>query len=198
MHYRKLLVECYEKVKQARERGVPIVCVDEAVFTFNTIRKRAWFCKEHNMKVSQESRQMAPLAFVAGIESNRGLVVYAIHEHSINAEKFIAFLGRLKVHMSCPELVVFLDNLSVHKTKAVKKALQDLNITPIYNIPYSPDFNGIESYFSLVKGQYKNIWMQQYIKEEPVDSATIIEQIIANLSVDSIKSCINRGFECLE
>jgi hypothetical protein len=44
----------------------------------------------------------------------------------------------------------------------VKKKFQELNIIPIFNIPYSPDFNGIESYFSLIKAGFKNLWMQQY------------------------------------
>jgi transposase len=39
----------------------------------------------------------------------------------------------------------------VHKTAEVRAAFERLNITAIFNIPYSPDFNGIESYFSLVK-----------------------------------------------
>ena len=103
---------------------------------------------------------MTPLAFIAGIESDRGVVAYAIHEDSINAEKFLSFLDRLKEHMSCPEFGLFFDNLIVHKTKAVVERMKELKITPIYNIPYSPDFNGIESFFSLLKGGYKKLWMQ--------------------------------------
>lgn len=103
---------------------------------------------------------MEPLALIAAVENDRGLVSYAIHGFSIDADKFVAFLDKLKVHMSCPEFGLYFDNLTVHKTKAVKKKLEDLKIIPIYNIPYSPDFNGIESYFSLVKGEYKNLWIQ--------------------------------------
>ena len=156
-------------MKSFRDKGGPIVYLDETVFTFNTIRKKAWFRKKDNLKVSQESRNMNALSLIAAIESERGLVSYAIHEGSINSDKFIAFLEQLKEHMSCPEICLYLDNLSVHRTKAVKKKMSELNIIPIYNIPYSPDFNGIESYFSLVKGGYKNLWMQLYIKEEPID-----------------------------
>ena len=63
---------------------------------------------------------MEPLALIAAIESERGLVAYAIHKGSINSENFVAFLDQLKVHMSCPELGLYLDNLSVNKTNAVK------------------------------------------------------------------------------
>jgi hypothetical protein len=80
---------------------VPIVYLDEAIFTFNTIKKKAWYNKLDNLKVSQESRQMKPLALVAAIDSDRGLVSYAIREGSINAESFIDFLVQLKDHMSC-------------------------------------------------------------------------------------------------
>ena len=92
MRYKRLLIECYEKVKEIRDKGVPIVYLDEAVFTFNTIRKKASYSKFDNLKVSKESRQMKPLALVAAIESESGLVCYAIHEGPINAESFIDFL----------------------------------------------------------------------------------------------------------
>ena len=50
---------------------------------------------------------------------------------------------------------MFLDNLQVHKTKEVSDACEQHKAKLIFNLPYSPDFNGIESYFSLVKGYYK-------------------------------------------
>ena len=50
-----------------------------------------------------------------------------------------------------------MDNLSVHKTRGMMELYKSLSITPIFNIPYSPDFNGIESYFSLVKASYKKL-----------------------------------------
>ena len=44
-----------------------------------------------------------------------------------------------------------MDNLSVHKTNKVQKAMDDLNMIAIFSIPYSPQYNGIESYFFLIK-----------------------------------------------
>ncbi|MFN9906006.1 MAG: hypothetical protein ACK56F_07765 [bacterium] len=41
-----------------------------------------------------------------------------------------------------------MDNLSVHKTKLSLATMKKLSITPIFNVPYSPDFNGIETFFS--------------------------------------------------
>ena len=67
------------------------------------------------------------------------------------------FLEQLSNEYDGEQVAVFMDNLSVHKTKDVKEACERLNIIPIFNIPYSPDFNGIESYFSLVKAEYKKL-----------------------------------------
>lgn len=52
-----------------------------------------------------------------------------------------------------------MDNLAVHKTSEVMEIYKKLRITPIFNVPYSPDFNGIESYFSLVKAEYKKLFL---------------------------------------
>jgi hypothetical protein len=43
-YYKKLLVDCYTKVSELREKHIPIIYLDEAMFTFNTLRKRAWYC----------------------------------------------------------------------------------------------------------------------------------------------------------
>ena len=44
-----------------------------------------------------------------------------------------------------------MDRLSVHKCPDAKKEMKRLNIRWILNVPYSPEFNPIESVFSRVK-----------------------------------------------
>jgi hypothetical protein len=41
----------------------------------------------------------------------------------------------------------------VQKTKNAKLLFEELNITKIFNVPYCPQFNGIESYYSQVKAK---------------------------------------------
>ena len=50
-----------------------------------------------------------------------------------------------------------MDNLSVHKTAKVHQRMTELNMIAIYSVPYSPQYNGIESYFFLIKQQYKRL-----------------------------------------
>ena len=58
----------------------------------------------------------------------------------------------------------------VYKSRSVKEVNEKFNITPIYNIPYSPDFNGIESYFSIVKREYKSLLLQVLMKDKIVEA----------------------------
>jgi len=48
-------------------------------------------------------------------------------------------------------LALFMDRLQVHKQKDVREWLAKLNITPLWNVSYSPEFNPIEAVFSKVK-----------------------------------------------
>lgn len=97
-----------------------------------------------------------------------------LHPRSISAEEFITFLEQLSQHFNGKAFAIFLDNLQVHKTEEVQETYKKLKITPIFNIPYSPDFNGIESYFSLVKGEYKKLILQALLKEDTFDVKELI------------------------
>ncbi len=49
-----------------------------------------------------------------------------------------------------------MDQLAVHKGKEVKPYYSQLNIKPIFNVGYSPQFNPIESVFSRAKATFNS------------------------------------------
>ena len=81
-----------------------------------------------------------------------------------------------------------MDNLSVHKTNLSRELFKELKIIPIFNLPYSPQFNGIESYFSLLKNEYKNLLLQKVLKGEGFDAVGLIRASID--MVDNKKTCV--------
>jgi len=83
-----------------------------------------------------------------------------------------------------------LDNLSVHKTNLSKELFKELKVTPIFNIPYSPQFNGIESYFSLLKNEYKNLILQKVMKNEGVDAVSLIKTSIEKVDDKKTIKCV--------
>ncbi len=85
----------------------------------------------------------------------------------------------------------------VHKSRLVKEAYERLNITPIYNVPYSPDFNGIESYFSMVKREYKNLLLQQLMKDEKIVAEKLIVAALARIENEKTRRCVTNGLSCV-
>ena len=93
------------------------------------------------------------MAFISAISVNKGLEAYTIHPKAITTVEFIEFVEMLSAKFIGQEFIIFMDNLQVHKTKDVLETCKRLKARLIFNVPYSPDFNGIETYFSLLKGE---------------------------------------------
>lgn len=62
-----------------------------------------------------------------------------------------------------------MDNLSVHKTKRVLDHLKEQDIEPVFNVPYSPELNGIELYWAALKKEYKAEMLQRVIQDGWID-----------------------------
>ena len=75
-------------------------------------------------------------------------------------------------------MAVFLDNLSVHKTKDVQKKLKEHSIPCLFNVPYQPDFNPCESCLSKVKNYYKREKLKCLVRNESVNYEELIKQAI--------------------
>lgn len=82
---------------------------------------------------------------------------------SITTKEFVAFIEQLSAKYGGAELILFMDNLRVHKAHEVVETCQRLNVKQIFNVPYSPDFNGIECYFSVLKAEYKKLLLHHLI-----------------------------------
>lgn len=184
-------------LKLAKEYDWKLVFLDEAVFTFNTFNTRAWASKYHSVEVKESSIRVKTQALVAAISEDAGLESYLITPRSITADSFIQFLKQLSDKQEKQPFALFMDNLSVHKTKKVMKVYEELNIFPIFNIPYSPDYNGIESYFALVKGKYKKLLLSRLIKEETINAVQLIKDSILFIEDSKVINCVRNGLKCI-
>ena len=133
------------------------------------------------------------MAFLGAISDNEGLEAYTIHPNSITTKEFIEFVEMLSDKFHGQEFAIFMDNLQVHKTKEVLETCKRLKARPIFNVPYSPDFNGIEKYFSLLKGEYKKLILERLIKGIKVDSSIMIVQSIQKVDQEKAKRCVIGG-----
>ena len=64
-HYLHLFKEMYDAVRTTRLKDMKLVWVDEAVFTFNTLGKRAWSSKFKSISVKDIDFKVKTTAIIA-------------------------------------------------------------------------------------------------------------------------------------
>ena len=196
-YYYNLFREMYDAVKATRLRDVKLVWVDEAMFTFNTFSTKAWSARHQSVEVNDADIRIKTMAFLGAISDDGGLEAYTVHPKAITTKEFMEFVETLAAKFGGQEFAIFMDNLQVHKTKEVLETCRRLKARPIFNVPYSPAFNGIETYFSLLKGEYKKLLLERLIKGAKVDSQSLISQSIQRVDQDKVKRCVAAGLTCI-
>ena len=88
------------------------------------------------------------LAVLEAVSKEYGVDMLMTFETSVNILKFKIFIEELRTKYFYDDICIYMDNLSVHRSRAVKERLDELSIAYVFGPPYSPDFNPIESVFS--------------------------------------------------
>ena len=94
---------------------------------------------------------MKPIACCAAVSERHGLDLLMMWEKSVNTDKFHAFLKRLRSKYQFRRICIYMDNLSIHRSKITAKLLKSLRMEVVFNPPYSPWANPIEECFASVK-----------------------------------------------
>ena len=132
-----------------------MVFLDEIAFTKRSLLTKTWISRGKHIAVDQSEVYKGFRTAIAAVSREKGLVLMTSEEKVTSQENFIPFLKKLSRKMrSCP-FYLFMDKLSVHTAKDVKKEYIKFNITPIFNIAASPEFNPIETVFAHVKAGFK-------------------------------------------
>lgn len=88
---------------------------------------------------------------------HRGIRCATTVDGAIDGDLFVAFC----VQVLAPRLTrgdtVVLDNLSAHKVKGVREAIESAGASVVYLPPYSPDLNPIENAFSKIKQLLRSV-----------------------------------------
>jgi len=88
-----------------------------------------------------------------------------------------------------------MDNMRVHHSRVSKEAYKELYLTPIFNIAYSPQFNPIESVFSMIKSNYKKLLLKTLIQKNKVRTRHLITNAISALEIEKMRNCIRHGID---
>jgi transposase len=88
--------------------------------------------------------------FVAALRSN-ALTAPCVIDGPMNGNAFLAYVEQILAPTLEPGDIVVLDNLSAHKIRGVREAIEGVGARLLYLPPYSPDFNPIEQLFAKLK-----------------------------------------------
>ena len=88
---------------------------------------------------------------IAAISSLRGVDQVSLFNYSVNKEKFAQFLQDLRDKYYFDDICLYMDNLSVHRSKFITDRMDELGFAYIWSPTYSPEYNPIEIIIGLAK-----------------------------------------------
>lgn len=198
--YRTLALEMLRLIDEARTKALKVIYVDEAVFTFNTFERKAWSNRGTTITVPEKSLSLGTYAITTAVSRQGGLELSTTCKRSVTREQFVDFVEALSQSQQGQPFALFLDNLRAHHSFAARDAMARLGILPIFNLPYSPQFNGIEAVFSILKGTYKRLLLKRIIRGQRLLPRQLIDKSLEALDHADIGACLQHSekqIECL-
>lgn len=127
-----------------------LVFIDETWAKTNMAPLRGWAPKGERLQGFAPHGHWKTMTFIAALRHDRINAPW-VYDGPINAKAFLAYI----THELAPTLkkgdIVVMDNLSSHKSKAVRQAIRSKGAHLIFLPPYSPDLNPIEQVFAKLK-----------------------------------------------
>lgn len=110
-----------------------------------------------------------------------GTQAYEFFQGSLNGKNFLSYVKNTLIPTLKKGDIVVMDNLSCHKVKGVKEAIEEAGASVLYLPPYSPDFNPIEMMWSKMKTLLRN-WKT----DTPELLHSVIPDAFSSISVSDI------------
>lgn len=81
----------------------------------------------------------------------------------------------------------------MHACDATRSMAYDLDIPLIFNMPYRPEFNGIENLWAHAKAQYKRMMLGNHAMGKSWKNQEVVPELIMNVPNDVIIEGLKRG-----
>ena len=148
-----------------------LIFIDETWAKTNMTRLHGRCAKGQRLVAKVPHGHRKTLTFVAGLRCD-GIIAPCVFDGPIGGECFLAWVVQFLVPDLRPGDIVVMDNLSSHKSKAVREAIRAAGAKLFFLPPYSPDLNPIEQAFSKLK---------TLLRKENARTIEQIEKCIAKL-----------------
>ena len=85
---------------------------------------------------------------------------------------------------------IMLDNASIHRSKATVDHARLLDFQMIWNVPYHPEFNGIEYVWAVVKARFRAIQTQRMMGTKACSFVEAVWAAMSGVTDVEAKRCI--------
>lgn len=127
-----------------------LVFIDETWAKTNMTPTHGWSRKGRPLIAKAPGGHWMTMTFVAALRHDR-ITAPCVFDGPINGERFLAYIKQCLVPTLKAGDIVIMDNLSSHKSSAVKQAIRAAGARLFFLPPYCPDLNPIEMVFAKLK-----------------------------------------------
>lgn len=138
-----------------------IIAIDETAVYDRMNPTRAWSPRNERVYFPMQRLQSKKYTLITAM-CDQKVVQQMIIKGSANAQifkDFICSINSSKTHL-------LMDNVAFHKTKMVRKAMEEKGFTPVYTSPYSPEWNPTEMFFSYLKRKLRSVYHERTVDIE--------------------------------
>ena len=128
-----------------------MIFIDETIFTRKALKKSKWTRPGENAEVDDKLLNDSTKALLMGVSAEKEVEQYMIFKKSVTTDRFLQYLELVRRENGVQKVALFLDNLSVHRSKKARAKMEELGILPIFNIVYQCELQPIELVFSKLK-----------------------------------------------
>ena len=138
------------RVRQPALNPEKLVFIDETWASTNLCRLYGRTPKGQRLIASVPHGHWHITTFLGALRHDR-ITAPLVIDGAINGELFRAYVEQMLAPTLSPDEIVMMDNLSSHKVKGVREAIEARGASVAYLPPYSPDLNPIEMLFAKLK-----------------------------------------------
>lgn len=181
------------KEKQENHVELPVdklVFLDESGVNIDMVRRYGRAKNKNRVNDYAPVNTPKKTTLVSSVRLN-GTQAYEFFQGSLNGKNFLSYVKNTLIPTLKKGDIVVMDNLSCHKVKGVKEAIEEAGASVLYLPPYSPDFNPIEMMWSKMKTLLRN-WKT----DTPELLYSVIPDAFSSVSVSDISGWFTASGYC--
>ena len=164
-----------------------LVFIDETWTKTNMAPLRGWASRGKRLRDQVPFGRWRTMTFIAALRHD-GITAPYLIDGPIDGEMFRAWVEQLLVPTLAPGDIVVMDNLSAHKSKAVRDAIRSVGAHRIFLPAYSPDLNPIEQMFTKLKALLRKARARSF--DNVCDALGIVlDQFTRNERENYLRNC---------